>query len=162
MTSLPLARITKAVLGTAAVLALGSCGEGKPPFLMLQMCLHNQAGVEEFKRIMQSIALDERLKHIDSSDATQRDLKAMDVSGPNMHSSGGLIYVGVEGDDGLGLEGGNLGLNTYDVAIGFNGPDLVKARAFAEFVRAKLAKRWTLKVVPPNSGAFPDPDCASG
>ena len=89
MTSLPLARITKAVLGTAAVLALGSCGEGKPPFLMLQMCLHNQAGVEEFKRIMQSIALDERLKYIDSSDATQRDLKAMDVSGPNMHSSGG-------------------------------------------------------------------------
>jgi hypothetical protein len=78
-----------------------------------------------------------------------------------MHSSGGLIYVGVEGDDGLGLEGGNMGLNDYDVAIGFNGSDDAKTLAFADTVKTKLSEQWKFTVVPQNSGAFPSPECVS-
>jgi hypothetical protein len=128
---------------------------------MLQMCLTDRAGVENFKKALQDIAVAQELRYIDSSGSTQRQLRVTGANGKNMHSSGGLIYVGVEGDDGLGLEGGNMGLNDYDVAIGFNGSDDAKTLAFADIVKTKLSEQWKFTVVPQNSGAFPSPECVS-
>jgi hypothetical protein len=157
----PQLRSIPIALAILAMVALASCGQGTRPFLMWQICLQDQRGVEEFKRVLQAIALDQKLKYIDSSTETQRELKDIGASGPNMHTSGGLIFIGVESDDGLGLLAGNTGLNDYDVAIGFNGPNLVKARAFADIASTQLAQHWKLKRVPQGSGAFPDPECAS-
>jgi hypothetical protein len=154
-------RLVPVTLAILVAVALASCAQGTRPFLMWQICLQDQRGVDEFKRVLQAIALDQKLKYIDSSVETQHELKDIGASGPNMHSSGGLIFVGVESDDGLGLMAGNTGLNDYDVAVGFNGPDLVKAHAFADIASARLAQRWKLKRVPQDSGASPDPGCAS-
>jgi hypothetical protein len=98
------------------------------------------------------------MRYIDGGEATTRDLKILRPAGKNMHTNGGLIYVGVEADS-FGLEGGNLGLNPYDISVGF-GPDTVEARAFSKRVVARLKQHWTLKVLPKNSGAFPDPRCS--
>jgi len=97
------------------------------------------------------------MRYVDGSEATTRDLKSIAPAGRNYHLDGKLLYVGIDAD-GYGLEGGNLGLNPYDVSVGF-GPDTSAARAFSDKVLARLKQHWTLRIVPKNSGAIPDADC---
>jgi hypothetical protein len=86
----------------------------------------------------------------------------MGVTGQNMHVDGNLVHVGITGDRGIGLTAGNMGLNNYDIAVGFStGQDASAARAFADRVTARLQQHWLLEVVPDGSGAFPNPECAS-
>ena len=134
----------------AAALLLTSC-TGERPFLQVQLCVANAQGVDLFKTTMQDIAHDEQMRYIDGSEATTRDLKVLRPAGKNMHTDGRLVFVGVE-TDGYGLSGGNLGLNTYDISVGF-GPDTRESRAFSDRVVARLKRLWALKVVPNNSGA---------
>jgi len=103
------------------------------------------------------------MRYIDGSKNTTRDFKAMGTVGENMHTDGRLIYVGVEGDTGPSLEGGNLGLNTYDIAVGFaRGKDSDSAHAFSDRVTARLSQHWPIKIVPNGSGALPDRACTQG
>jgi hypothetical protein len=139
-----------------------SCAQGKRPFLIVQLCLKDQSGVELFESEMQALAQRERLRYVDGASATERDLKVMGSTGRNMHANGGLIYVAVEGANGFGLEGGNLGLNDFDVAIGFADPEPGEAsRQFADRVVTLLKAYWPVSVVPPERGALPDPNCKS-
>ena len=141
----------------ASILLLSACTPGQRPFLQVQFCVANARGVDLFKKTLQAIAREEHMRYIDGSDATSRDLKILRPVGKNMHTNG-LVYVGVEAD-GFGLEGGNLGLNPYDISVGF-GPDTAAARVFSKKVVARLKQHWTLKVVPKNSGALPNPACS--
>ena len=143
-----------------AVMLLCACTPGQPPFLQVQLCVANPQGVALFKETLQNIAREERMRYVDGSAATTRDLKIIDPTGKNMHTDGRLIFVGVEAND-YSLMAGNLGLNPYDISVGF-GPDTRAARAFSEKVVARLKQHWTLKEVPKNSGAFPDSGCAQG
>jgi len=145
-------------LFAASTLLLSACGQR--PFLQVQFCVANAQGVDLFKETLQAIASEEHMRYIDGSEATTRDLKKLRPAANNMHTDGGLIYVGIEAD-GFGLEGGNLGLNPYDISVGF-GPDTVAAHAFSKKVVARLEQHWALKVVPKNSGAFPNPECSQG
>lgn len=142
----------------AACLQLSACAPGQRPFLQVQFCVENAQGVDLFKDTLQAIAREEHMRYIDGSEATARDLKFLRPLGKNLHTNGGLINVGIEGN-GFGLEGGNLGLNPYDISVGF-GPDTVAARAFSKKVVSRLKQYWKLKVVPKDSGAFPDPACS--
>ena len=143
-------------LFVACVSSLSACTPGQRPFLQVQFCVANAQGVDLFKKTLQAIAREEHMRYIDGSEATTRDLKILRPAANNMHTSGGLVYVGVEAD---GFEGGNLGLNPYDISVGF-GPDTPAARAFSKRVLARLKQHWTLKVLPKNSGAFPNPQCS--
>jgi len=143
-----------------AALLLSACTHGQANFLQVQFCVANPQGVALLKEMLQSIARDERMRYIDGSEATTRDLKIIDPAGKNIHMDGRLISVGVEADE-YGLMAGNLGLNPFDVSVGFV-PDTTAARAFSERVVQRLKQHWTLKVVPKNSGAFPDPQCVQG
>jgi hypothetical protein len=145
-------------LFVASILLLCACTPGQRPFLQVQFCVANAQGVDLFKKTLQTIARNERMRYIDGSEATTRDLKVLQPAGKNMHINGGLVFVGVEAD-GFGLTGGNLGLNPYDISVGF-GPDTDAARAFSKKVVAQLRQHWVLKVIPNNSGAFPDPNCS--
>lgn len=147
-------------LFVASVLSLSACTPGQDPFLQVQFCVANAQGMDLFKKTLQAIAREEHMRYIDGSDATTRDLKILRTTGKNMHTSGGLVNVGVEADS-FGLEGGNLGLNLYDISVGF-GPDTPAARAFSKRAVARLKQHWTLKVVPQGSGAFPNPECSQG
>ena len=148
------------VLSAASILPLCGCKSGQRPFLQVQFCVANAQGVALFKKTLQAIAREEHMRYIDGIEATTQDLKILRPAAKNMHTSGGLVYVGVEAE-GFGLEGGNLGLNPYDISVGF-GPDTAEARAFSSIVVARLKQYWTLKVVPKNSGAFPNPECSQG
>ena len=117
-------------------------------------------GVSLLKTTLQDIARDEDMRYVDGSEGTTRDLKAIEPSGENVHTDGRLVYVGVVAD-GYSLEGGNLGLNPYDISLGF-GPDTPASRAFSQRVVGRLERQWTLSVVPKNSGTFPNPECAQG
>ena len=142
----------------AAVL-LCSC-TGDPPFLQVQFCVADSQGVSLLKTTLQEIARHEHMRYIDGSEATTRDLKVLKPSGKNAHTDGRLVYVGVVADN-YGLEGGNLGLNPYDISLAF-GPDTPASRAFSQRVVERLERRWALSVVPKNSGVFPNPECAQG
>src|SRR6185312_14703925 len=148
------------LLFVADVLSLSACTPGQRAFLQVQFCVANAQGVDLFKKTLQGIAHEEHMRYIDGSEATTRDLKILRPAGKNMHTNGGLVYVGVDAD-GFGLEGGNLGLNLYDISVGF-GPDTPAARAFSKRVVARLKQHWVLKVVPKDSGAFPNPECSQG
>lgn len=47
-----------------------------------------------------------------------RGLKEIGATSENMHTSGELIHLGLEGESGR-LIAGNMGLNLYEVGIGF-------------------------------------------
>jgi hypothetical protein len=139
---------------------LSSCGQGKSALFTIQLCVDNDNGVAAFKQLLQSIALEQGMRYIDSSGTTMRELRAVGATRENMHSNGGLLFVGVEGDGGLGLTAGNLGLNIYDVAVGFSAePSVDAATRFADHVVARLKQSWTLNAVPEGTGALPDPKC---
>ena len=146
------------VLITVAVVC--SCAEGKRPFLMVQLCLKDQNGTALFKSEMQALAQREGLRYVDRSDATQSELKLLGTTDRNMHPDGGVIYLGVERNDGFGLEAANLGLNDFDVVVGFADVGTRDAsRKFADRVVAQLKTHWAVTVVPPGRGALPDPNC---
>ena len=138
---------------------LCSC-TGEPPFLQVQFCVADSQGVSLLKTTLQDIARDEHMRYIDGSERTTRDPKKIKPGGKNVHTDGRLVYVGVVAD-GYGLEGGNLGLNPYDISLGF-GPDTPASRAFSQRVVGRLERQWALSVVPKNSGAFPNPKCTQG
>ncbi|MEO8306973.1 MAG: hypothetical protein ABI616_02910 [Pseudomonadota bacterium] len=127
---------------------------------MVQLCLNDEEGVAAFKQILQDIAIEQGMRYMDGSGEAMRGLRAVNATGEHMHSSGGLVHVAIEGDDGLGLSAGNLGLNLYDMAIGFSHePSDEVASHLSDLVVAKLKERWAVKTVPAGKGAFPDPAC---
>jgi len=157
--TLALQSIAVAVIGAGA---LSSCGKAQESFLTIQLCLKNEQGVTTFKEIMQSIAKTQKMRYVDASEATQRDINTIGATGPKMHSGGGLIFVGVEASDGMGLSAGNVGLNTFDVALGITeGSRPADAHRFADVVMKELQQRWVVKTLTPRTGAFPDPTCVA-
>lgn len=110
---------------------------------------------------MQSIAGERGLKYIDGSAESMRGLRQAGVTADNMHTSGGLIHIAVEGEKGA-LTAGNMGLNLYEVGIGFGyEPDAKGAQSFVELVTSRLGQSWAVRSVPLDQGMFPDPSCPS-
>jgi len=105
--------------------------------------------------MMKSISQSQRMDFTDGGVVTQKDLTKLKTS-PNYP----VIYVGANRKDGVGWEGGNLGLSAYEVALGFSeGPNPADARRSADLVISKLNKRWPVYVVPTGRGALPKKSC---
>jgi hypothetical protein len=138
-----------------ATVALGGCTQGKPPFLMVQLCLRNDQQLADFTHFLQSIAYSEGMTYIDRSGPTEREFAAL-----NRPNTAPVINIGLEGSDGVGLGVGNLGLPKYQVAVGFSeGSKPVEARRLAEMVVGQLKARWHVETVPEGRGALPIPNC---
>ncbi|MGY3265497.1 hypothetical protein ACVWZN_001570 [Lysobacter sp. HA35] len=142
----------------AAILLFSGCVGGQGPFLQVQLCVASPGGVDHLKAELETIARNEHVRYIDGSRQTTRDLKLLSPKPQNFHTDGRLVNVGIEAD-GYGLMAGNLGLNPYQIAVGF-GPDTPEARLFADRVVKRLAQRWPVTRVPSGSGVLPDPTCA--
>src|SRR5262245_60318024 len=124
-----------------ACLFLFGC-TGKRPFLIVQLCLSNGAGVTEFIREMKSIAVLEKMEFLDNSANTKRNLEVLSYSGSERADGSPVINIGVLRSDGLGVGGGNLSLPGYQVALGFSvGSDDAEAREFANRVIKRLGQR---------------------
>ena len=58
------------------------------------------------------------------------------------------------------MMGGNLGLPTYQVVLGFSSdPNLAEAQRFADLMVKNLGARWPVEIVPAGKGAFPMKTC---
>lgn len=128
---------------------------GKRPFLMVQLCLKNGQNVAKFTEMMKSISQSQHMEFTDGRVATQKDLikRKVRLNYP-------LIYIGAYRKDGVGWEGGNLGLSAYEVALGFSeGSNPAGAHQFADLVVGELKRQWLVYVVPPSRGALPMKSC---
>lgn len=135
---------------------LGGCS-GQHPSRIVQICLGGKENVAAFKEVMRSIAQKNGIEFVDGSASTEKDLATL-----KKHPGYTLIYIGIRGKDGVGLEAGNLGLSAYEVALGFSGSDRSGARQFESDVIQELSKRWQVHTVPSGQGAFPLPGCSGG
>ncbi len=152
--------LLRPLVALIVVAALFGCQPGRGPFAQIQVCLGGSGEVPNFKLLLQSIAAERGLKYIDASVETMRGLKEIGATNENMHTSGELIHLGLEGENGQ-LIAGNMGLNLYEVGIGFgHEPNPKSAQAFVELVTSRLKQHWRVKSVPSNQGMLPDPSCA--
>ena len=135
--------------------AIVSCGEGKRPFLMVQVCIRG-GDLTEFRHLMYDIAQSEGMTYTDGSAGTAQSLKI--IQAPTQ--DGPVLDVEAESADGVSFGAGNLGLPYGQAAIGFQeGSDPVRARRIANLVATRLTTIGRVETVPGNRGALPIPDC---
>ncbi len=75
-----------------------------------------------------------------------------------LQTPGSVINIGVDRDKHNLMMGGNLGLPTYQVALGFSG-ESSEDRQFAEKLVKQLSAHWHVETLPAGEGAFPIKDC---
>ena len=149
-------------LGATASLALilQGCAEMQESFLTVQTCLFDDTGVLQFKDVMRSISKLEGLKYVDNSAQQGASLKTMGADKLLKHDAASAIDVHLEGDRGLGVTAGNLGLPPYQVALGFTeGADAAKAHRLSDRLVKALAQLWHVETVPQGKGALPMKTC---
>lgn len=139
---------------------LCSCTPGKPPFLMVQLCLRDEQNLARFTSMVKSIAQSEGMEFIDRSAATEVELRSTDHVLDKLKQNTPIINLGIQGKDGVGMSAGNLGLPDYQVAIGFSeGLKPSEAHRFADTVVESLRQVWHVETVPTGRGAFPLKTC---
>lgn len=143
-------------------LCAAKCSRAQEEFLAVQMCLVDESGVTQLKNIMRNVAQLESLQFIDNSAETGRALKNIGAEGAAAHSAAFAIDVHIEGEHGLGVTAGNLGLPAYQVALGFTaGRDAAKAQRLADHLVHALSQRWHVQTVPRGQGSFAMGSCGS-
>jgi hypothetical protein len=145
----------------AVVLSLSAgCAPGKRPFLMVQMCLSNEGGVDEFISELKSLSSEEKLQFVDNSRNAERELKGVGHAGLERTDASRLIDVRVMRSDGMGIGATNLGLPGYQMAMGFSaGSNATDAQELASRTLLRIKKRWSVESVPAGAGAKPMADC---
>ncbi len=148
-----------ASLITIAILIEG-CSPTQTAFRSLQICVVDQRGVAILKGLMREAAAFERLQFIDNSARQGRDLKYIGADGLLKRDASLAIDIHIEGNGGMGVTAGNLGLPAYQVAIGFTeGADPAKAHRLAARLIQVLAKQWQVETISVHKGAMPMKSC---
>lgn len=143
----------------ALLIGGAGCGEGKPPYAMVHMCVINDEGVSLFKNLMREIAISEKMEFVDGSARTDRELKIIDPEGRHNFINGGIVNVGIQGN-GIGLGATNLGLMKYQIVVGFSGnEEKGKMDDFVDKVVGVLSKYWSVEFVPSDRGVFKMDKC---
>jgi len=139
---------------------VAGCSSGKRPFLLVQGCLGDAAGVDAFVVEMTQIARDESLRFIDGSSNVEIELNASGYDGQERTHGSKVLHLGIVRPDGSGVTAGNIGLPGFEVALGFSeGSDAKAAMAFATRVVERLERQWRWQVVPQGQGALPMGGC---
>ncbi len=124
---------------------------------MIQACLVNDQGFANLALMLKAIANSQNMHFIDGSAQTQADLGLMSPPVLQTEPGGHVVNTGVDGDDGLGLTAGNLGLSKHQVALGFSaGSDLKQTHRFADIVVKELQSKWLVEVIPTHPGGSAD------
>jgi hypothetical protein len=127
---------------------------------MVQMCVSNAQGVEEFVDELKSVASAEKLEFVDNSSYAQRELQ--ELGDPNGRRPDGthMIDVRLIRNDGLAIGATNIGLPGYQLAMGFSaGSNAAEARNFATRTLARFRQRWPIETVLDGTGALPVAGC---
>ncbi len=149
------------LLVLSSIALLLACTPGQRPQLMVQLCVKDDPGVSEFMNMMRSIAVSENMKFVDGSAQTQQELKTIDAKMAKLDTSGSVINIGIDNPHGHTIMmGGNLGLPTYQIALGFGDPENpAEARRLANVVIKQLGRRWPVQTLPTDTGALPMKSC---
>lgn len=146
------------VLASLAVLI--GCTHGNRTLLQVELCLNDDQGIADFKSMMRSIAAAQNLRFVDVGAQTQRDLKVIGAKMDKLDTPGTVINIGLDRGDRNLMMGGNLGLPTYQVALGFSDePNPSQAQQFADMVVQGLRSHWQVETVPIGTGALPMQTC---
>ena len=144
------------------IMALQGCSRAQESFLSVEMCVVDQAGVLQLKNIMRDIARSENLEFIDNSAQQKSDLQAMGADKLLKRDATRAIDLHIEGRQGMGATAGNLGLPSYQVAIGFTeGANPVAGRRLSDRLVKALSQHWHVEVIPKGKGAFPMRSCGN-
>lgn len=149
----------------AACLAMASCGStpnSQEAFLLLQVCPVKRHEVQTLANILRVAATRESLRYVDNSGRTQASLRAMGAKVDLPRDLSKVVDLHIEGDDGLGVTAGNLGLHTAQIAIGFSaGREPAKARRLADNITKQLSQYWKVRTLDKDAGVLPDDSCSS-
>jgi hypothetical protein len=139
---------------------LQGCSRTQESYLTVQTCLVDQQGVSQFLEMMRAVAKSENLKFVDGSAETGAALKTIGADKHLKRDPALTINVGIEGQGGMGVTAGNLGLPPYQVALGFTeGADAAKAHRLSDRLVQALSQRWHVETVPQGKGALPMKAC---
>jgi hypothetical protein len=127
---------------------------------MIQLCVKDDQGVTEFMNMMRSIAASEHMTFVDGGAQTQRDLKDIGAKFEKLDTPGSVINIGIDRGERTFVMGGNLGLPTYQVVLGFSGEeDREEVLRLADVVAKRLGTVWQVQTVPAGKGALPMKTC---
>ena len=145
------------------MVAMTACGPGgQRPLVIVQLCLEDQAGVSGFKAILKDIAATENLSYFDGSQRSMESLRSIGAPLDNLRDPADYISIHVHNEnETVGFSAGNLGLSSYEVAVGFNGTSPDDVRRLAELVAHRLSNNWQVTTVTQGSGALPLANCRS-
>lgn len=147
------------ILMLISVLLCG-CTAGEPPSKLVQLCLNNDEGVFQFKKELMAVAEARHMKFTDNGDALKNDLETVGYAERTQKGVNLVIHVIVARADGTGISALNVGLPSYQVALGFSaGSDHAEAKRFAEEVIGRLRRHWNVEDVPAGTGAKPSDSC---
>lgn len=136
------------------------CSPAQTEFLVVQVCLADQTEIVELAEAMREVARAEGLRFTDGSAETANYLKSVRDKGLVQLDHIPTINMGIEGDYGLGVTAGNLGLPSNQVALGFTaGRNSAKAHKLANHLVRLLSKRWRVQRVPEGQGSLPITSC---
>jgi hypothetical protein len=139
---------------------LCGCSSGKPPALMVQLCLQNDQGVSDFRDLVQSVAASEHMKVVDVSADTQEKLKVIHAKYAKLATASSVINIYVESDDRLVVTADNIDLPTYQVSVDFTGGlSPVEKQRFIDVLVPKLRARWFVDTVPAGVHPFAMASC---
>ena len=157
---MPSFRAFSLIAGVASCFA--GCSGAQNAFEQVQMCIGDERGVAELESLMRSAAQSENLQFIDNSAQQAQDLKDVGADKALKRDVSRAIDLHIEGESGLGVTAGNLGLPPYQVGLGFTeGRDPAKAHRLANRLISSLSQHWTVQRVPSSQGILPMKGCGS-
>jgi len=150
------------VVACAALVAVSGCS-GRRSAVHVQLCVEDEAGIEELRVILRDAASEAGLKFIDYSKERPSELKATGASLAFLEKPEHYFEVWGDAGRGAGFSAGNLGLSSFEVSIGFGGggEEQAEAKELAQKVISEISKHWPVTLVPPNRGALPTGRCPS-
>jgi hypothetical protein len=139
---------------------LCGCSSGKPPALMVQLCLQDDQGVSDFQDLMQSVASSEHMKFVDVSADTQEKLKVIHAKYAKLATASSVINIYIESDDRLVVTADNIDLPTYQVSVDFTGGlSPIDKQRFIDVLVPKLRAHWQVDTVPAGVRPFAMKSC---
>ena len=109
---------------------------------------------------LKAVAAAKGMMFVDNSADTQRDLEVVGYADRYRTDGDPVFNVAVKRRDGPGVGATNLGLPSYQIALGFTeGINRVEAEKFTNEVISTLEKYWFVEKLPAGVGATPNSTC---
>lgn len=144
----------------STLLLIGGCSRSERPFLIAQVCLHNEGEVDRFVALMRKVAQSNGLEFVDTSSRSQEGLSRIDSAQARIEARRRAVNIGTLGGRGFGFGAGNLGLPGYQVAIGFTaGDNAQEAHKFAAETVRLLRLSWHVETQSGETGVHGMASC---